>query len=350
MFSSSKPLIAVPVHIKDVAHCDDFVSTIKELQKHGANQYPWYLDVNGCPPNINTAIQSSFGSDHPNIHVHIEPSGGRPSAMNRALQRARNMEVPHIIYTNDDLRYDMNNLPFDPLYESLQSGGKALVGAISAPYDPGFEYHPGIKRYQLSTSLVAEHYFYEKMRAQRGYHFRGDCFGMETELITVFPLGIAADDTYLSLMHQAKYGCLPHIVEEAKVTREQETTVKGSAGRLMRYLQGRNKLVEYLKEQSACDPIYARACDIAAKSLPLATKETLLAAESRFRILRQNHSPERLREAVQQGNYPKAREIYGPFADATVYRAAIRGVVRGEGPTSVSNSGEVTWSRSIQRK
>ncbi|MEI7653631.1 MAG: hypothetical protein WCJ70_05185 [bacterium] len=111
----------------------------------------------------------------------------------------------------------MNQLPFDSLYKSLQSG-KALVGAISAPDDPGFEYHPGIKQYQLSTSLVAEHFFYKKMQAQRGNHFRGDCFGMETGLITMFPLGIAADDTYLSLMHQAKYGCLPHIVEEAKVT------------------------------------------------------------------------------------------------------------------------------------
>lgn len=103
-------------------------------------------------------------------------------------------------------------------------------------------------------------------------------------------------------------------------------------------------------KQSACDPICAKAYGIATSSLPLATPETLLAAEGGFRILRQSHSPERLRKAVQQGNYPEAREIYGPFADATVYRAAIRGVVRGEGPTSVSNSGEVTWSRSTQRK
>lgn len=350
MTSPSKPLIAVPVHIMDGGHCENFVTTIRNLQIYGADQYPWYLDVNGCPPDINTAIQSSFGSDYPNIHVHIELSGGRPSAMNRALYHARtkNATSPYIIFTNDDLGYDIRKLPFDPLVAGLQSG-RALVGAISAPADLDFRKYPNDKRYQLSTSLVAEHFFYEKMQAQRGHHFRGDCFGMQTNLITEFPLGIAADDTFLSLVYQAKYGSLPFIVEDAQVTREQEMTVGGSTSRLMRYFDGRGRLIKFLEEDSH-DPVFAEAHKIAVKSLHLATPETLIQAEERFRQARVVHDPELLRSAVQRHDYSEARSVYGPLADATVFRAAVRRVVRGEGATGTSESGEVTWSRSTQRK
>jgi glycosyltransferase involved in cell wall biosynthesis len=341
MSDPTQVTIAVPVHITDKMHLEQFTETMSDLWQRGAGEYKWYFDVNGCPYDIATALNNDLRKLSNQPYIHIEEKGGRPSAMNRALQYAREQKTPNIIYTNDDLKYG-DRLPFDPLLQALSSGKHQLVGALSTPFDPGFQTN-NRSAYQLSTSLIAEHYFFGEMAKKRGPHFRGDCFGMHTDFINEFPLQVGADDTFLALIHEAIHNHKPHIVEDAVVVRTHEVTAKYSVGRLCRYLEGRIAIVRHLASMCS-NPTYAKAYEIALKSIPPVDESTLTGAEVRFKEARSAFSLTQFRQAIDAKDYPLARQIYGPLADATIWRQGVRNVVGGNKQTHTSD-GEVHWSR-----